>query len=638
MAQFSKRIIRFGTKKFLTTLDRLAKGLGWRLRSLYDRGLYRFTVMHRRRLRNTVFVGVTGSVGKSTTKDLIAGVLERHLSRGRKSPGSLNWPEDMARVVLGARRSDAFCVVEMSGHGPGAMDLPLRLVQPTVGVVTSIGSDHLTAFKSRDAIAQEKGKLIRSLPPNGIAILNTDDPRVLAMKSEFSGRTVTFGVAADAMLRGDAIQSVWPDRLSLTANWNGESVHVQTQLCGTHWAPTVLAALATGVALGVPLTLAAQAVACVEPFEGRMAPVVVDGITFIRDDWKASLVTIEPAFEVMRQARAIRKVIVIGTMSDYQGTSTLRYMEIGQLALAAADVVVFVGPRALAGLRGKRDENDNLRAFTSLRDASTYLSRYLTPGDLVLLKGSQPADHLQRLILARTTEIQCWQSACGRRESCDMCELVHVPSGPQAAEEAPTTPPLDAESMPLNTSSSGAGGSTAFVIGLGNPGAGHADTPHNVGYRAVDLLAQRLAQDWVAEGDLAMVVRGELQGLPICLIKLLTPMNYIGPALLKLARAFDFDVRQCILVHDDLALPIGAVRARMRGSDGGHLGVRSILQAFQDEKFRRVKIGVGQPKTEQPVIDYVLAPFPPEQRAAVDAANRMAADRVVELIRQQTSS
>lgn len=642
MAQFSKRIIRFGTKKFLTTLDRLAKGLGWRLRSLYDRGLYRFTIMRRRRLRSTVFVGVTGSVGKSTAKDLIAGILERHLSRGRKNPGSLNWPEDMARLVLGTHRSDAFCVVEMSGHGPGAMDLPLRLVQPTVGVVTSIGSDHLTAFKSREAIAQEKGKLISSLPPEGIAVLNADDPRVLAMQSECLGRTVTYGIGGDAMLRGDAIQSVWPDRLSLTAHWQGESVHVRTQLCGTHWAPVVLAALATGVSLGVPLTVAAEALAGVEPFEGRMAPVVLNGITFIRDDWKAPLSTVEPAFEFMRQANAIRKLIVIGTISDYQGDSTSRYVEIGRLALEVADCVVFVGPRASASLRAKRNASDELRAFASLRDASAYFSSYLKPGDLVLLKGSHKADHMQRLIVALTTTVQCWRSDCGRMQSCETCDLLHVPSGAQAAEVIAATPPTDHELMPvgsgLNPSLPIGARSTVFVIGLGNPAPGLANTPHNVGYRAVDLLAQRLAVNWSSEGDLAMVARGELLGLPICLVKILKPMNEIGPALLRLARDFAFEVHQCILVHDDLDLPVGAVRARMRGSDGGHRGVRSILQAFQDDKFRRVKIGVGQPNVGELAIDRVLRPFEPQQHAAADAANRMAADRVVKLIRQQTSS
>ncbi len=521
---------------FQTTFDKLAQGLGWRLRSLHDRGLYRFTIMHRRRLRSTVFVGVTGSVGKSTAKDLIAGILERHLSRGRKNPGSLNWPEDMARLVLGTRRSDAFCVVEMSGHGPGAMDLPLRLVQPTVGVVTSIGSDHLTAFKSRDAIAQEKGKLISSLPPEGIAVLNADDPLVRAMQSECMGRIITFGLTSDAMLRGDAIQSVWPDRLSLTANWNGESVHVQTQLCGTHWAPTVLAALATGVALGVPLKVAAEAVAGVEPFEGRMAPLVKDGITFIRDDWKAPLSTIEPAFDFMRQARSKRKVVLVGTISDYQGDSTRRYVEIAELALAFADCVVFVGPRASASLRAKRDPKDELRAFPSLRDASTYLSGYLRAGDLVLLKGSHKADHMQRLIIALTTTVQCWRSDCGRMQSCDTCDLLHVPSGPQATGELATIPPVDVESVPVVSNSPGTDQSTVVVIGLGNPDASLVDTPHNVGHRAVEVLAKSLAMDFVSEGDLAMVARGALHGVPVCLVKILKPMNEIGPTLLRLAR------------------------------------------------------------------------------------------------------
>ena len=344
----------------LKTRNKLVKGLGWRLHYICDQGLYRLTFMHRQRLRDTMYVGITGSAGKTTAKDLIANILERHLSKGRKNPGSLNWPEDMVRVVLSTRRSDAYCVTEISTHGPGTMNLPLALVRPTVGVVTNIGADHLSAFKSRDAIAQEKGKLISALPHDGIAILNMDDPRVLAMRSQFPGRTVTFGLSGEAMLRGDAVQSVWPSRFSLTTTWNGESVHVQTQLCGTHWATAVLAALATGVALGVPLTVAAEAVASVEPFEGRMAPVVVDGITFIRDDWKAPLSTVEPAFEFMRQANATRKVIVVGTISDYQGDSTRRYVEIGQMALAVADCVVFVGPRASAALRAKSDPKDEL--------------------------------------------------------------------------------------------------------------------------------------------------------------------------------------------------------------------------------------------------------------------------------------
>lgn len=613
--------------------EKVWTGLAWRWWRLYEHGLYRVTTWHRGRLGNTVFIGVTGSAGKTTTKDLIAGILDRHMGGGSKSPGSLNWPNDMVRVVLGARKVTPFCVVEISGHAPGALDVPLKLVQPTVGVVTGIGADHFTAFKSREAIAHEKGKLIRALPANGIAILNADDPLVLAMQANFSGRTITYGVAPTAMLRGDAIQSIWPQRLGLVVHWKGESVHVQTQLCGAHWAPAVLAAVATGVALGVPLPVVAEALAGVVPFEGRMAPVWHRGVAFIRDDWKAPLSSIGPAFEFMRDAHAVRKIIVIGTISDYQGDSTRRYVDVGKMALDVADCVIFVGPRASACLRAKQDSEKELLAFASLRDASTYLNAYLKPGDLVLLKGSHKADHMQRLLIALTGALNCWRTDCGRMQSCETCELLHVASGPAlskvVASNLDTPLAVDSEVNVLSTSTA----ITQVVIGLGNPAKDLANTPHNVGYRAVDVLAQRMAVRWVAGSPLALMARGECQGVAIWLVKLQAPMNEIGPALLKLSLDFSFTAAQCVLVHDDLDLPLGVVRARLRGGDGGHLGVRSILQSFQDDKFRRVKMGVAAAQSVASTADYVLTPFSQGQLDIVGSASEAAADRVLEILR-----
>ena len=124
-----------------------------------------------------------------------------------------------------------------------------------------------------------------SLPLDGVAVLNADDPRVLAMRSRFSERTITYGLADDAEFRADAVQSSWPDRLSFIVKWNGQTVRVDTRLCGAHWVSAVMAAMATAVALGVPLDFAASAVVGVKRFEGRMSPVQLrDGVTFIRDD------------------------------------------------------------------------------------------------------------------------------------------------------------------------------------------------------------------------------------------------------------------------------------------------------------------------------------------------------------------
>jgi aminoacyl-tRNA hydrolase len=467
-----------------------------------------------------------------------------------------------------------------------------------------------------------------------VAILNADDPLVLAMQAVCAGRTVTFGLSEQALLRGTGVQANWPERLSLTATWRGESVRIQTQLCGTHWAPAVLAAAATGVALGAPLAVVAQALADVAPFEGRMAPLSIRGITFIRDDWKAPLSTIAPAFEFMRTAKARRKVIVMGTLSDYQGDASQRYLEIARQALAAADCVVFVGPRASAALRAKATAQTPLTAFAHVRDAQAYLAAFLEPGDLVLLKGSHKADHLERLILALSQPVQCWRMDCGLITSCARCSELQVPTGLTAAYRPATLQPVPAlnkpdanADMPLETSAT-------VVIGLGNPHASQQDTPHNAGYQTLDLLALRMAQTWHNANGLALVARGELSGLALCLIKPLAPMNHSGPVLATLAAQWDFEVRQCILVHDDMDLPLGTVRARLRGGDGGHRGVQSILQAFQNDRFRRVKVGVGQALAGQSAADFVLTPFSAPQKIDMTHASHTAADRVLALMRE----
>lgn len=384
------------------------KGVEWRLKgwawNLYCQCTYALALIYRRWLHRTIFIGITGSAGKTTTKDLVACILERHAGKVQRGLGSFNFPFNVARVVLKTRVTDAYCVTEIAlPNSDAGIDLPVAIFHPTVGVVTNIGGDHISAYGSLDAIAAEKSKLVKALPVTGIAVLNADDPRVLAMQSRCAGRTITYGLNENAMLRGEAINAAWPNRLSFTVRWNGQTARVQTQLCGSHWVPVVLAALATCVALGVPLEAAAAAVADEKPYEGRMSPVELgDGVTFIRDDWKAPFWTIAPTCDFMRQARATRKVIVMGTISDFSGPDTKGYVKVARQALAVADCVLFIGSKASACLRAKRDANDQLFAFPSIRNASSFLEAYLQPGDLVLLKGSTRADHLERLIFRRT--------------------------------------------------------------------------------------------------------------------------------------------------------------------------------------------------------------------------------------------
>lgn len=611
---------------------RLVKWVFWRiLRPAYEVGFWHYARLHRSKVRDTVFIGVTGSAGKTTTKDLTAAVLATRL-RGHVGRGSGNYAHDVAANVLSVRPDDQFRVVEVGANdGPGSLDKPLALLRPRIGVVISVSTDHYTAFGSIEAIAAEKGKLVRALPPDGVAILNADDPRVLAMREGHAGPIRTFGLSAGADLRAEEVSGAWPDRLSFTLVHAGERVPVRTQLCGTHWVSAALAAVAVGLELGIPLSDAAKAIGEVEPFKGRMNPVeLADGVTFIRDDLKASLGTIPPVLEFLRSARAARKILVLGTISDHPGNNGI-YTRVARQALEEVDLLCAVGPGAFFTLRAQKGATgDRVRAFGSVKAATAFLMEFLRPGDLVVLKGSNTSDHLVRILLARSTKVACWQSNCGRMAFCDTCALVAVPSEPASGELVPVV----ADAPPARGGHVRAGASDLQVIvGLGNPDPALANTPHSVGHAAVDALAEKLGARWSPEEG-AHIAAGDWDGEPVRLVKLTAWMNHSGPALRTLGQRLGFDAAHCILIYDDLDLPLGSLRARANGSDGGHLGVRSILEAFQTDKFRRVKLGVKRAGPARSDKERVLAPFSEEDRAIIEGVYPQAFERVLSQIRE----
>jgi UDP-N-acetylmuramoyl-tripeptide--D-alanyl-D-alanine ligase len=303
------------------TYTRVRDGLAWRVRDLagdqrVDRAIVKIARRWRPMLTKPVFVGIAGSAGKTTTKELLVRSLS-HKRQGVGSPASLNVLPEVAKTILRVRPTHDFCVAELSEARPGALDDALTLLHPGIGIVTTIGDDHVAAFESREAVASEVGKLIASLPASGTAVLNADDKLVLAMASKCAANVITYGVSPDAELRAESVSSVWPDRLQMTLVRGTERVPLRTLLCGTHWLPSVLGAIGGGLAFGMSLAECAEAMASTPPFDGRMQPVSTpDGITFIRDDFKPSLWTFDACLDFMRAARAKRKIIVIGEISD----------------------------------------------------------------------------------------------------------------------------------------------------------------------------------------------------------------------------------------------------------------------------------------------------------------------------------
>jgi aminoacyl-tRNA hydrolase len=569
---------------------RLHRALRWRWHKL-ETALWRrlgLAALYRRLLACRVtFVGVTGSCGKTTATQLVAAVLGARLS-GRATSGNHKVSPHLERALFRLRPWHRFFVVELAiANGKRrVLDDTLRLIRPEIGVVTVIGTDHLSLFQSAEGAAAQKGRLIEGLPAHGTAVLNADDPLVRAMAQRTRARVLTFGLAEGADLRAESVEARWPERLSFTLVCAGRRTEVRTQLCGAQLLPSLLGALAVGHALGIPLEEAARAVAAVPPFDRRMSPAAhAAGFTVIRDDWKAPLWSIPAALEFVREARAARKVVVLGTLSDFHGNSNGTYRAVAREALAVADRAVFVGNNSAKALAGRRHAGDEaLQAFYSAEAAAEHLHAWLRPGDLVLLKGS-PLDRL----------------------------------GAIAAER-----PLAGTVLPASRG-------CPVVVGLGNPGARFRDTPHNVGHRVLARLASELGARFEEERD-GRVARAVHAGEPLLLVEPAARMNVTGPCLTALARRLGFAAGDLVLVLDDLDLPLGTVRVRERSGDGGHRGLRSVLEAFRTDEIRRVRIGVGRPARGREVEAFVVAPFDPESLARVDAACAEAAARVLELL------
>lgn len=169
------------------------------------------------------------------------------------------------------------------------------------------------------------------------------------------------------------------------------------------------------------------------------------------------------------------------------------------------------------------------------------------------------------------------------------------------------------------------------VVGLGNPGPKYRGTRHNVGQRVVDHLAETLGVAWRESGP-ALVARGRFGDHAVDLVKPQSFMNVSGPPVAAALRRLHARPSDLILVHDDIDLPLGTVRTRMKGSHGGHNGVRSIIETLGTTELRRVKLGIGRPDSKDDVADHVLTRFDPEELATVDEAVATAAARVLVLI------
>jgi len=355
--------------------------------------------LYRKKLKRTVFIGITGSSGKTTAKELIYAILSSAYS-GTRSKFTFNGLSSHCRTVMKTMPWHRFCVLEVGAGLPDSVLKAVTMIPPDMGVVLNIGLEHFTAMRSREATAASKELMVTSLSKDGVAFINTDDPMVEAMTSNVGARIVRFGCGERADIRASHISSSWPDRLSFTVTVNGEDHAVKTGLYGKHWVSGIAAAIAVGVEMKVPIQNILEVIERFAPIRGRMCPVEMpDGVTYIRDDWKAVYWSMQLAFDFMKEARAKRRIIIIGTISDYPGAASPKYRNVAAQALDSAELVIFTGPNAPYAVKGGKASSDpRLLIYPMLEEVDLYLRENLQPGDLVLIKGSGKVDKLEHLI------------------------------------------------------------------------------------------------------------------------------------------------------------------------------------------------------------------------------------------------
>lgn len=359
-------------------------------------------------------VGVTGSSGKTSTKDLLAQVLDGPLVAPR---GSYNTEIGVPLTVLSADRSTRTLVLEMGARGAGHVAYLCRIAPPTVGVVLNVGSAHVGEFGSREAIAQAKGELVEALGPDGTAVLNGDDPLVRGMADRTEARVVMVGESVHADVRAENVALDGRARPSFTLVTPEDRAEVRLSgLVGAHQVANALAAAGTAYALGVDLSAVAERLSAARPLSPWRMEVTerADGVTVVNDAYNANPESMRAALQaLLAVAQGRRTWAVLGEMRELGESSAAEHEALGRLAVRlGVDRVVAVGEAARAVYDGAAAQAaEEAEAATEAPrpvvvdwapDAEAALERLapeLRPGDSVLVKASRAAG-LERVAAA----------------------------------------------------------------------------------------------------------------------------------------------------------------------------------------------------------------------------------------------
>ncbi len=367
-------------------------------------------------------VGVTGSVGKSSTKEAIGLVLAQKYSI-RSAEGNYNNEIGIPLTILGSRsggrspfrwawigvrwlgyvllpfRYPEALVLEMGIDRPGDMEYLLSIVRMNIGVFTQVSESHIEYFGSLHAIAKEKGKLITSLPVSGFAILNADDPRVMRFQEKTKAKVFTFGFGEGADVRAEHI-TVEPEArlakgLSFKMNYHGKSLPVRLpKVIARHQVAAALAAAAVGIALRVNPVQIVDALVSFGPLPGRMRLIPgTKGSILLDDTYNASPASTAAALAVLGELQASRKIVILGDMLEIGEDSVKKHRELAEsVILSGSKEVILVGQRMkflFEELIQRGLSKQDVSWFEQSSEAVIFAESLAREGDLILIKGSR---------------------------------------------------------------------------------------------------------------------------------------------------------------------------------------------------------------------------------------------------------
>ena len=335
-------------------------------------------------------VGVTGSVGKSTTKEMIAAILESKY-RVAKTPANHNNDIGMPMAILSMPEDTQVAVLEMGMNHFREIAYLTAIGKPDVAVIVNIGTMHIEHLGSMEGILRAKLEIVEGMPADGKLILNGDDSLLWNQRTALEREIVYFGARnADSNVRATGVCQT-EKGLCFTVNADSETMDITLALEGEHYVLDALAAIAVGKELGISLDKIAQSLAGFRNMQGRQEIYEKNGFNIIQDCYNAGPESMNAALTVLGN-RTGRRVAVLGDMLELGVCSDAEHYKIGRVAAKNADILLSYGPsckRMLYGaITGGMSQN-NARAFTDKDMLTQALLQMAKPGDTILFKGSR---------------------------------------------------------------------------------------------------------------------------------------------------------------------------------------------------------------------------------------------------------